>query len=113
MRPHDLVLAEEAPSRCSVNIIVVVDYVEMTGAESFALVRPVGGAEIVNVRIPRSAHARQGDTITIALDPRDVHLFDAATGERIVEWHGPSNKSVPVVAPGNHADEMINSAGAN
>jgi multiple sugar transport system ATP-binding protein len=114
MRPHDLFLAEECPSRCSVRFNVVVDYVEMTGAESFALVRPVDSAEIINVRIPRSANARQGDTIAIALDPRDMHLFDAQTGERIIEWQGPSNnKTVPAAALGNDAGEMVNTGGVN
>jgi ABC-type sugar transport system ATPase subunit len=87
LRPHDLHVAEEAPSRCTVKFSAVVDLVELTGAEAFALVKPVGIDEVINVRVPRAVGVRAGEKLTIAFDPRDVHLFDSETGQRVISWN--------------------------
>jgi len=87
LRPHDLHVAEEAPSRCTVKFAAVVDLVELTGAEAFALVKPVGIDDVINVRVPRAVGVRAGEKLTIAFDPRDVHLFDSETGQRVISWN--------------------------
>jgi multiple sugar transport system ATP-binding protein len=87
VRPHDLHVAEEAPPRCTAKFEAVVDLVELTGAEAFALVKPVGGDAVINVRVPRAVGVRTGDKLTIALDPRDIHLFDPESGQRVISWH--------------------------
>jgi ABC-type sugar transport system ATPase subunit len=87
IRPHDLHHAEEAPSRCNVQFDAAVEIVELTGAEAFAIVRPPGSDITINVRVPRAVRVMPGPEIRVALDPRDVHLFDAASGERVIRWH--------------------------
>jgi multiple sugar transport system ATP-binding protein len=87
VRPHDLHVAEEAPPRCTTKFEAVVDLVELTGAEAFALVKPVGADVVINIRVPRAVGVRAGDKLTIALDPRDIHLFDSESGQRVISWH--------------------------
>jgi multiple sugar transport system ATP-binding protein len=99
IRPHDLHHAAEAPSRCTVRFDAIVDLVEMTGAEAFAGVLPVGGDYTLNVRIPRAVTVATGDRITVALDPRDVHLFDTESGARLIKWHSRERRPVPAGTP--------------
>jgi multiple sugar transport system ATP-binding protein len=84
IRPHDLHHADEAPPRSSVRFNAVVSLVEPTGAEAFATVLPQGSEVEVNVRVPRAVSVEPGATVTVAVDPRDVHLFDAESGKRAI-----------------------------
>ena len=99
LRPHDLHVADEAPPRCSVRFEVVVDLVEMTGAEAFALVNPVGGEGTINVRVPRAVSVRAAEKITVAFDPRDVHLFEPESGRRVIAWHGRHHHAPSAAEP--------------
>ncbi len=64
-------------SGAEVDVIVV----EPTGAETQVVV-DAGGAQIVCLLRDRVA-IRPGEKIRLALDAKDVHLFDAATGARL------------------------------
>jgi len=93
LRPHDLFLADESPARCTESFSVVVDLVEVTGAEGFAIVKPAGTETTVEIRVPRSLRVSPGMRIRVAFDPRDIHLFHPDTGERIINWRGPRHRS--------------------
>jgi multiple sugar transport system ATP-binding protein/inositol-phosphate transport system ATP-binding protein len=47
-----------------------------------AIVDLTVGDAIVKMRTDRRPAAREGDAVSIALDPADLHVFDPATGER-------------------------------
>jgi multiple sugar transport system ATP-binding protein len=94
IRPHDLHHAEESPARCTVRFDATVELVELTGAEAFAIVRPAGSDITINVRVPRAVKVSPGMQVAVALDPRDVHLFDPESGERVVTWHGREARNV-------------------
>ena len=74
IRPHDLYLSEDAPSRCSAKVGGRVETVEPTGAEAFATL--LVDENRVVARLPRSALPDVGQQIDVAFDPADVHLFD-------------------------------------
>jgi multiple sugar transport system ATP-binding protein len=86
IRPHDLHAADEAPARCTARFEAVVDLVELTGAEAFALVKPAGADMTITIRVARALHVRSGDKVTVAFDPRDVHLFDPDSHLRLISW---------------------------
>jgi sn-glycerol 3-phosphate transport system ATP-binding protein/multiple sugar transport system ATP-binding protein len=74
VRPHEVEIAtgdEGAPFQVSI--------VEALGAESYAH-GTVGGAPFV-ARMDPEARVAKGDTLRIA--PRNIHLFDADTGETL------------------------------
>jgi sn-glycerol 3-phosphate transport system ATP-binding protein/multiple sugar transport system ATP-binding protein len=63
-----------------------VELVESLGSESFVYGRPVGaeeGADRVTVRLDKRTHLRVGDVVHVEPNHGEVHLFDAASGERI------------------------------
>jgi multiple sugar transport system ATP-binding protein len=83
IRPHDLHWAVEAPLRCTEKLPVTVDIIEHTGSEMF--VSGTFGADVrLMGRLHRSAAVAAGDAIELALDPADLHLFNAASGETIL-----------------------------
>lgn len=60
--------------------------VESLGSESFVYGRPVGaeeGSDRVTVRLDKRTHLTVGDTVHVEPNHGEVHLFDAASGERI------------------------------
>jgi multiple sugar transport system ATP-binding protein len=93
IRPHDLFLADESPARCTVRFTAVVDLIEVTGAEGFAIVQPAGADTTVEIRVPRAFRVTPGMRIKVAFDPQDIHLFSPDTGERIIRWRGPRIQS--------------------
>ncbi len=93
LRPHDLFLADESPARCTESFSAVVDLVEVTGAEGFAIVKPAGAEATVEIRVPRALRVSPGMRIRVAFDPRDIHLFRPGAGERIISWRGPRHRS--------------------
>jgi multiple sugar transport system ATP-binding protein len=84
IRPHDLHWAAEAPSRCSFKLPVTVDIVEHTGSEMF--VQGIFGQDVrLMGRLQRSTEVAIGDTIELAFDPSDLHLFNAESGETLLQ----------------------------
>jgi ABC-type sugar transport system ATPase subunit len=86
VRPHDVFWASEAPSRCTAGFEADIELVELTGAEAFAVARPVGTDLTIEIRVPRSLVDAAGTKIKVAFDPRDVHLFDPILGNRVITW---------------------------
>ncbi|WP_072340913.1 ABC transporter ATP-binding protein [Devosia enhydra] len=78
-RPEHFVFG--APDGIEAKVVVV----EPTGSESMVLSR-VGTTELTTVFRER-VMARPGETIRISPDTRLVHLFDEASGKRIVSAH--------------------------
>jgi multiple sugar transport system ATP-binding protein len=113
VRPHDLQWDQEAPFRCSVKIPLTVDITEHTGSEMF-VVGVIGSDVRLMGRLHRSAEIAIGDPITFALDPADLHVFDSASGETILERaEAPDDRAAvrdshpksadPAVMPSNRA----------
>lgn len=74
IRPTDLVLAEHG-------IAAQVVVVEPTGAETELLLQ-VGGQQLVLVMHGRT-NAQPDDTVHLALDAAQAHIFDSASGQRL------------------------------
>jgi multiple sugar transport system ATP-binding protein len=66
-----------------------VDAAEFTGADTLVMFAPLGGQDtVIDVaRIQAVVHdrvsKRRGDTVALAIDPARVHVFDAASGQRL------------------------------
>jgi multiple sugar transport system ATP-binding protein len=74
IRPEDLrVDPQGQPAR--------VTLVEPTGAETYVLVQ--GGFGEFTLRLAGATAHRPGDELHVGFDPAKLHLFDAATGERV------------------------------
>lgn len=84
IRPHDLHWRPEAPARCSQVVTGIVDAVEHTGTEIFAEIVTAQDVRLMS-RLHRSARLAVGERIEFVLDPRDLHLFSAQTGECILD----------------------------
>ncbi len=79
IRPEHLMLADaSAPDAVAAEVTVV----EPTGAETELLVQ-AGGAPVVLVTHGRTA-VRPGERIGLAVEPAMVHVFDRASGKRLV-----------------------------
>jgi ABC-type sugar transport system ATPase subunit len=63
--------------------VAEVRLVEPAGSEAFVHLR-VHGADVV-ARVPSTERPRVGETVHVAIHPRDVHVFDGESGERL-EW---------------------------
>jgi multiple sugar transport system ATP-binding protein len=75
VRPEHFTIADDGAE-------AVIQVVEPTGAE-IQIVAKLGDTEIIAAFRERRAF-KPGDTIRLKPDPRLVHLFDAASGERLV-----------------------------
>jgi multiple sugar transport system ATP-binding protein len=73
LRPESMHLGGEVPLR--------IEVVEPTGSETHVLGR-IGATEVVGVFRERIA-AKPGEEIGISVDASAIHLFDAASGDRI------------------------------
>jgi multiple sugar transport system ATP-binding protein len=66
-----------------------VDAAEFTGADTLVMFAPLGGQDAVidAARIQAVVHDRvslkRGDAVALAIDPARVHVFDAASGQRL------------------------------
>jgi multiple sugar transport system ATP-binding protein len=87
VRPHDLVWETEAPPRCSVKVPVTVDIAEHTGSEIFVVAAFAQDVTLM-ARLHRSAEIAPGDRISFCLDPADLHVFDADSGETVLRRTG-------------------------
>jgi len=92
IRPHDLHWRPEAPARCAHSISGIADAVEHTGTEIFVEVVTPEGIRLMS-RMHRSAKVAAGETIELALDARDFHLFSAETGESILDRSAAQSSS--------------------
>jgi multiple sugar transport system ATP-binding protein len=77
IRADDLRVGADAPLRISATVRVV----EPLGPEALVYV-DAGGQELVAKSTQRIA-PRPGDTVSLGLDPADLHVFDATTGRAI------------------------------
>jgi multiple sugar transport system ATP-binding protein len=84
IRPHDLHWRPEAPARCTAVLAGIADVVEHTGTEIFAEVLTAQGERLMT-RLHRSAPIAVGERIEVALDPGDLHVFSAETGQRVLD----------------------------
>ncbi|MBV9811720.1 MAG: TOBE domain-containing protein, partial [Acetobacteraceae bacterium] len=75
IRPEHLVLAREPEG-----LVLQVDLVEPLGSETVVIGR-LNETELVSVKLPGAAPS--SDAIRIAIPPEQVHVFDAATGQRL------------------------------
>jgi multiple sugar transport system ATP-binding protein len=87
VRPEDFHLSSEGADN---SIVGVVDVVEHLGNEQLIYVQSaaahaVEGTEVksLTARVEPGVSVRPGDSVTIALDPARVHLFDAESGKRL------------------------------
>ncbi|CUX62780.1 sn-glycerol-3-phosphate import ATP-binding protein UgpC [Agrobacterium genomosp. 3] len=81
IRPEDITLATEAPADAAFAGTVQVDAVELVGAESYVHGSFADGTTIV-FRVHGRSQLRIGETLKIAAQAKDFHLFDT-TGKRI------------------------------
>jgi sn-glycerol 3-phosphate transport system ATP-binding protein len=81
IRPEDITLASEAPTDAAFTGTVQVDAVELVGAESYVHGSFADGTTIV-FRVHGRSQLRIGETLKIAAQAKDFHLFDSA-GKRI------------------------------
>ena len=96
IRPKRL---SRCPDRCPVGSSLrgTVDVVEMLGAEQHVHVAVEGYS--LTARIPREHPGKAGETVTLATEPRHLHLFDHESGDalRAPPWPGavvPNERSV-------------------
>jgi sn-glycerol 3-phosphate transport system ATP-binding protein len=81
IRPEDITLADEAPADAAFTGTVQVDAVELVGAESYVHGSFADGTTIV-FRVHGRSQLHIGETLRIAAQAKDFHLFDAS-GKRI------------------------------
>jgi len=84
IRPECFLLATEEVARgADIAVRGTVQVVEMLGAEQYVHIAVDGGA--VTARTPRDQSVRIDDAVTLVATRRDLHLFDAETGEAMIE----------------------------
>ena len=81
IRPEHLTLAAVCEGAASSGIPMVVEMVEVLGADM--LVHGKAGADSVIVRLPDGAHPGFGERINCAFDAARLHWFDPVTDARI------------------------------
>lgn len=75
IRPEHLSLSVDGP------ITTQVVLVEHLGPETFAYME--GESGLVCLRLPRQACPDRGSIVRLTADPRDIHVFDAVTQQRL------------------------------
>ena len=83
IRPEDLVWRPAAPPSSSVALQAEVDVVEPMGHEAY--VTAVCSGQTVISRFPPRSGVRTREKVELALNPERLHLFDAASGESILQ----------------------------
>ncbi len=81
IRPEHL-LPTRADGQDAIGVLEVA-LVEPLGADLLVHGRLFDETETSTVRLPGSADARRGDVIPLAVNPADLHVFDAASGRRL------------------------------
>jgi multiple sugar transport system ATP-binding protein len=83
IRPEDLVWKRAAPPENTLSVAADVDVVEPMGHEAY--VTAVCAGETVTSRFPPRSGVRTRERVELALDPARLHLFDASSGETILD----------------------------
>jgi ABC-type sugar transport system ATPase subunit len=83
LRPYDLHLRAEAPSRCSSIVSGIAEVVENTGTEQFVEIVTVDDVRLMS-RMHRYARVDVGQRVELALDPWDLHVFSSTSGEALL-----------------------------
>ncbi|SEA94247.1 ABC transporter ATP-binding protein [Paraburkholderia sartisoli] len=81
IRPNYLRLADNGRVDDSLILNGTVELVEMLGAEALVTVDCSG--ERIAALVPSSAAPRTDEKVTLAFSERDLHIFDAKTGENV------------------------------
>jgi multiple sugar transport system ATP-binding protein len=79
LRPEDIARPGEAPSRLATRV----DLVSPLGSETHVEVTGPGEAAMV-LRVPKDWTVREGEALEVGIDPARLHLFDRASGQRLV-----------------------------
>ena len=74
---------EELTVRTDGSLTVTVALVELLGHLVQLICHTPDGTELVVQQVASQPHPRIGEQVRLAVDPEQVHLFDAATGERL------------------------------
>lgn len=83
IRPQHVHWLREAPSRCTQRVRGTIESIEPTGAETFVIVKISGHR--LNTRFPSFASVSLGDSVELAFDAEDIHLFEPDTGLSLLE----------------------------
>ncbi|HEY1420747.1 MAG TPA: ABC transporter ATP-binding protein [Candidatus Dormibacteraeota bacterium] len=83
IRPEDLMWKPAAGPNCTLALSAIVDVVEPMGHEAY--VTAVCAEETVTSRFPPRSGVRTREKVELALDPDRLHLFDAKTGDSIMQ----------------------------
>ncbi len=81
VRPEDLRIASGASAAGAPSITATVDVVEPLGNEAFLHLR--AGERALVARVDADSSVRVGDRVTLSLDPRKLHFFDADDGRAL------------------------------
>src|SRR5437660_6168790 len=83
LRPEDLMWRRAAPPESTLTLSAEVDVVEPMGHEAY--VTAVCAGETVTSRFPPRSGVRPRERVELALNPARLHLFDARSGESILQ----------------------------
>src|SRR6266568_5669390 len=83
IRPEDLMWRPAAGPDCTLTLNAEVDGVEPMGHEAYVTALCAG--ETVTSRFPPRSGVRTREMVELALNPARLHLFDASTGESILQ----------------------------
>ncbi|QFT34605.1 sn-glycerol-3-phosphate import ATP-binding protein UgpC [Roseibium porphyridii] len=83
VRPEHLDVVDGPTDGDGVNLEVTVNVLEPVGAESYVYASFGDGGQEIVVRVSSHAHHEPGETMHLKVDTKNVHFFDAATGQRI------------------------------
>jgi multiple sugar transport system ATP-binding protein len=83
IRPEDLMWRPAAGPNCTLNLGAEVDVVEPMGHEAYVTALCAG--ETVTSRFPPRSGVKTREPVELALDPARLHLFDARSGESILQ----------------------------
>jgi len=83
IRPEDLMWRPAAGPYCTLTLAAEVDVVEPMGHEAYVTALCAG--ETVTSRFPPRSGVRTREPVELALDPARLHLFEARSGESILQ----------------------------
>ncbi|MBA2559135.1 MAG: sn-glycerol-3-phosphate ABC transporter ATP-binding protein UgpC [Propionibacteriales bacterium] len=106
VRPEDFVVADDSDK----GIPVEVTLVEELGADAFVYGETddphgseIGSGTPVVVRVEARRRFQRGSTIHVTADPKEIHVFDTETGERIGKRAGHPTESVQPPVQGSES----------
>jgi multiple sugar transport system ATP-binding protein len=103
LRPEDLSWRQTANAGSTVVLSAEVDVVEPMGHEAY--VTALRDGQMVTSRFPPRSGVRTKDSVELAFNPDRLHLFDARTGEAVLQRPAASDADVirPAALSGNRA----------